>query len=93
MRRLFTLIALLTSFNLYADDAQLQLGQEVYEEWCVICHGPDERGTAILTDRYKDIMPGELAKRTNLTPELITLRVRGWSTPCLLYTSPSPRDA
>ena len=62
-----------------ADEDLMTRGAEVYEEWCVICHGPDERGTKIMQDRYQGALPAELIKRKDLTAELITLRVRTWN--------------
>jgi len=53
-------------------------GRQVYEKWCVECHGDGPRypGTASLAVKYGKDMPAALEKRTDLTPEVVALFVR-----------------
>ena len=64
-----------------AQDAQLTEGKEVYDKWCIICHGENNPasggGTATLMVLYKDTdIPAELEDRTDMSPELIESTVR-----------------
>ena len=59
------------------------LGQRVYEKWCVNCHGPGPgrygtglTGTAALEAKYNGTRPAVLNERTDLTPALVTYFVR-----------------
>jgi len=53
-------------------------GKQVYEKWCVQCHGDGPRypATASLAVKYGKDMPAALEKRTDLTPEMVALFVR-----------------
>ncbi len=61
-----------------ADDAQVQQGKVVFEQWCAPCHaaGPGHPGTAALDTLYKGKRPGALEQRTDLTPALVKQFVR-----------------
>ncbi len=61
-----------------ADVRSLEHGRQVFNYWCAPCHGsgPGHPGTAALAAKYRGSVPGELEKRTNLTPELINTVVR-----------------
>lgn len=66
-----------------SDDATgLERGQQVYEQWCAICHsdGPGMAGTDSLKRSYMmlgvDDMSPILTERTDLSPALIELVVR-----------------
>lgn len=76
-------------------DALIEQGRKVFSNWCVICHGPEESATRILQERYKEVIPAELTQRTDLTPELIKLRIRSWGTltmPVFRPTEVSDKD-
>ena len=47
-------------------------------------------GTGILTNRSKQIDPGQIEQ---LVAQVVAQRQAGRDVVCLLYTSPSPRDA
>ena len=83
MKRLILIAALTACSNAFADDALIAQGEKVFQHWCATCHGPDERGTEILEQRFQGALPAELAKRTDLSGALITMRVRGWFTPIM----------
>ena len=53
-------------------------GKQVYEQWCVICHGagPGMAGTESLARKYKGQLPPILTEREDLTPEFVSLFVR-----------------
>ncbi|AMO76087.1 c-type cytochrome [Pseudomonas citronellolis] len=58
-----------------AEDVQ---GKQVFEKWCLPCHGKGTQypGTLALEARYKGTVPGPLQERTDLTPELVKYFVR-----------------
>jgi mono/diheme cytochrome c family protein len=60
------------------DQAQIDLGKKVFNQWCISCHGvgPGHPGTQALEQRYQGAMPAALQLRTNLTPELVSVFVR-----------------
>ncbi len=53
-------------------------GKQVYEQWCIICHGtgPGMAGTSALRRRYQGALPALLTERENLTAEYISTLVR-----------------
>jgi (+)-pinoresinol hydroxylase len=58
------------------DDAQIQRGHQVYNKWCLPCHGSGagKPGTASLAARGQK--PAVLEERTDLTPTSIKTFVR-----------------
>lgn len=54
------------------------VGKQVFDRWCVACHGAGPRypGTASLAVKYGADMPAALEQRTDLTPELVSYFVR-----------------
>lgn len=61
-----------------AIDAESVRGREVYEQWCVSCHGTGhgKSGTIALQAKYQGSIPALLVERTDLVPELTTSFVR-----------------
>ncbi|RTZ45458.1 cytochrome c [Candidimonas sp. SYP-B2681] len=83
MKNLFLLYAAgaiaLTPLGASAQDqAQIDLGKSLFNQWCLSCHGmgPGHPGTQALDQRYQGAMPGALEERTNLSPELVSVFVR-----------------
>ena len=54
------------------------LGKQVYEKWCMPCHGKGDQypGTLALEARYKGAVPGPLEERVDLSPALVKYFVR-----------------
>ena len=77
------LAGMLSANGLVAQDELIDRGRVVYDHWCAICHAAGEGATRVLEARYQGALPAELDQRTNLTPELITLRVRTWLAPTM----------
>lgn len=72
-------LALTGVTSVQADDDIIAKGEEIFLARCEYCHGggPYRPGTIALGRRYEEVgIPGPLAERTNLTPELIELFVR-----------------
>jgi mono/diheme cytochrome c family protein len=63
---------------LAADNADIKKGREVFQYWCVACHGdgPTRPGTTALQAKYNGAKPAMLEKRKDLTPELTRFFVR-----------------
>lgn len=66
-----------------ADDAREQLGRQVYQRWCIDCHGSGPglmglglTGTAALAAKYDGTRPALLEERTDLTPAFVSHFVR-----------------
>lgn len=79
--------ALFASGQVHADEstakAQQALGKQVYETWCIACHGPGPgrfgrglTGTEALEAKYEGKLPPILDQRTDLTPEFVAAMVR-----------------
>lgn len=51
-------------------------GKEVYDHWCLPCHGAGMPGTKALETLYKGDIPAELTKRDDLVPEAVEFYVR-----------------
>ncbi|MFY9812142.1 c-type cytochrome [Aquabacterium sp.] len=64
--------------NAEPDSTKLNLGKQVYDQWCVTCHGVGPRlpGTASLAVKYGGSIPAALEERGNLPPELVRYVVR-----------------
>jgi mono/diheme cytochrome c family protein len=82
-----TLIALCLAATsiAHADEAQVAKGHQVYDHWCMPCHGadsgffgPDSQlpGTAALEALYNGARPAVLTDRTDLTTEYVETIVR-----------------
>ena len=61
--------------------AKLQKGKQVYDYWCATCHAPSTvnskyPGTEALKAKYEGKLPGALAERTDLSPEVVAYFVR-----------------
>jgi mono/diheme cytochrome c family protein len=61
-----------------ATAADADLGQKVYQRWCVHCHsaGRGNPGTQSLQTKYHDEKPAVLLERTDMTPEFVAFSVR-----------------
>lgn len=61
-----------------SDEADNARGREVYEQWCVSCHGTGhgKSGTIALQAKYQGSIPALLVNRTDLAPELTRSFVR-----------------
>lgn len=65
---------------------RLTTGKQVYEKWCAPCHAdsPKLAGTLALQDKYEGAVPAALARRRDLTAEVIAYYVRNgvaWMAP------------
>lgn len=87
MKPVFHLLPLLLLAGAFgsarADDARLALGQQVYQRWCIDCHGAGPgltglglTGTAALAAKYDGAKPALLEERTDLTPAVVAYFVR-----------------
>jgi mono/diheme cytochrome c family protein len=61
-----------------ANQATLERGKAVFDEWCKGCHAPGPRhpGTQALDVLYKGKKPGALEQRTDLDPKITITFVR-----------------
>lgn len=61
-----------------ADKAMIEKGHQVYEKWCLPCHGAGDGkpGTIASAAHYKGSKPAVLDERTDLMPEMIKGFVR-----------------
>lgn len=57
---------------------QVSAGKQVFERWCVHCHGDGPRypGTASLKAKYGNAAPAALEERQDLSSEVVALFVR-----------------
>jgi len=71
-------IALSATGTRAADSGNVQTGKDVFQYWCLPCHGdgPLKPGTMALQAKYKGSPPAKLEDRTDLTPELTKFFVR-----------------
>jgi mono/diheme cytochrome c family protein len=76
IRLVAILLAGLASQVYAADDAVIAKGKQVYEYWCMTCHGPELPGTMALQAKYKGSKPALLAERTDLLPPITKTFVR-----------------
>ncbi len=82
MRRIIlsaaALLAIAQSPAAAADAGQAGQGKAVFERWCAPCHGagPGHPGTVALAAKYKGAKPGELERRSDLTPDVVAYMVR-----------------
>lgn len=51
-------------------------GEEIYNYWCLPCHGANKPGTKALEVLYQGSLPAELTKREDLVPEVVEFYVR-----------------
>ena len=60
------------------ESADVKRGREVFQYWCVACHGngPMKPGTTALQAKYNGVRPAKLEDRTDLTPALTKYFVR-----------------
>ena len=61
-----------------ADGPTLAHGAQVFEHWCLPCHGHGDQfpGTVALGVKYQGKLPGALQDRTDLAPDLVKAAVR-----------------
>ena len=59
-----------------ADEAALQKGKVVYDQWCAPCHAPRMPGMVALMVKYNNTKPALVDERTDLPPAAIKLFVR-----------------
>jgi mono/diheme cytochrome c family protein len=80
MRRTTVIVSLLAlgAWTAAATAAEGNLGEQVYQRWCVHCHSPGRGnpGTQSLQVKYQGKVPAVLLERTDITPEFITITVR-----------------
>ena len=71
------MVALIFGTAAMAQD-RLQRGKEVYDYWCINCHGsfPGTPGTQALEVLYRGLKPADLEERTDLPAELVRIYVR-----------------
>jgi len=70
------ILTLLVSSHLSADQKGVEAGRVLFEKWCAPCHGVGQVASLFLAHRYQDALPGALEKRTDLSRDLVLLRVR-----------------
>ena len=76
---IFAFALLLTGVAASAADAPtLEHGAQVFEHWCLPCHGRGDQfpGTAALGAKYQSKLPGALQDRTDLAPDFVKAVVR-----------------
>ena len=61
-----------------ADAPTLEHGAQVFEKWCMPCHGHGDQfpGTVALATKYQNKLPGALQDRTDLVPDFVKAVVR-----------------
>jgi mono/diheme cytochrome c family protein len=61
-----------------ADAPTLAHGAQVFEHWCMPCHGHGDQfpGTVALGVKYQGKLPGALQDRTDLVPDIVKAVVR-----------------
>lgn len=74
---------LLTSSYACSDTSQKDLGERVFNRWCLDCHGSEKGyygdglpGTDALAAKYQGKLPSLLTERTDLTADSIRYYVR-----------------
>ena len=75
---LLAAVAAAWSVSAGAQEAGVERGREVFQQWCAPCHSPGPRhpGTQALDVLYKGAKPAALEERTDLVPELTRTFVR-----------------
>ncbi|MGP3618736.1 c-type cytochrome [Pseudomonas aeruginosa] len=80
MKRVFALIltSICLNASLYAQADENAQGKQVFEKWCLPCHGKGTAypGTIALGARYKGAVPAALEERQDLSPTLVSYFVR-----------------
>jgi len=71
-----TLLLLITGPASAADQSQLDRGREVYQKWCMPCHGTGLGKPATSAAAAHGVNPAVLEQRTDLTPKMIETSVR-----------------
>jgi (+)-pinoresinol hydroxylase len=61
-----------------ADAPTLEHGAQVFEKWCLPCHGHGDQfpGSVALGVKYQGKLPAALQDRTDLAPDLVKAVVR-----------------
>ena len=61
-----------------ADGPTLAHGAQVFEQWCMPCHGRGDHfpGTVALSVKYQNKLAGALQDRTDLVPDFVKAVVR-----------------
>jgi mono/diheme cytochrome c family protein len=61
-----------------ADAPTLQHGAQVFDKWCLPCHGSGDQypGTVALRVKYQGKLPAALQDRTDLVPDFVKAVVR-----------------
>jgi (+)-pinoresinol hydroxylase len=54
----------------------VQRGEQLFEKYCVPCHGRENAATRILKEKYQDKIPAALQDRTDLSAEFVKTFVR-----------------
>jgi mono/diheme cytochrome c family protein len=67
-----------SSFAAAADAPTLARGKEVFDHWCMPCHGVGDQypGTVALGVKYQGAFPAALEARQDLAPEVVKAFVR-----------------
>lgn len=80
MKRVFLGLAALSfgAAAAAADAPTLAHGAQVFEKWCLPCHGHGDQfpGTVALGVKYQGKLPGALQDRTDLVPDFVKAVVR-----------------
>jgi mono/diheme cytochrome c family protein len=80
MKRVFLGLAALSlgAAAAAADAPTLEHGAQVFEKWCLPCHGHGDQfpGTVALGVKYQGKLPGALQDRTDLVPDFVKAVVR-----------------
>src|SRR5678816_2625365 len=77
-----------TEVRLKADTTSTTPARALISKYCVTCHNERLKTANLLLDKADD----QIANASD-TWEKVVVQLRGRSMPCLLYTSPSPRDS
>jgi mono/diheme cytochrome c family protein len=81
MRRLWlgaAILGLTATAAQAADAPTLEHGAQVFDKWCLPCHGGGDQypGTVALRVKYQGKLPGALQDRTDLVPDFVKAVVR-----------------
>ena len=73
-----SVMTLIFSVPVLADEMLVEKGRAVYELWCTPCHAPGNQhpGTNALAAKYQGEIPAVLEQRSGLTLEFVSQFVR-----------------
>jgi mono/diheme cytochrome c family protein len=78
MRRVWLVmtLSLITGPAFAADQSQVDRGREVYQKWCMPCHGTGLGKPGTSAAAAHGVNPAVLEQRTDLTPKMVETAVR-----------------